>query len=160
MDTMNENITVTYKRWTVEEEEILERYYGRIDTNKLCKRLDISYSRFRRKVKAMGLGYQRESDEFITMRQVRSILGIQHYTIKRYIDEGLPVTHKQFGKRSNTMIRLSELTHWLEKNQHMWSAIKVDHLALGVEPEWLRKKRLKEYDERSNFNNRKGVNIL
>jgi len=139
---------VTYKRWTIEQEELLERYYGKIDTAKLCKRLGVPYERFRRKAKAMGLGYQRESDEFVTMRQVRNILGVQHYAIQRFIKARLPVVYMQFGKKINVMIRLSALLGWLEGHQDMWSAVNVEHMALGVEPQWLRDKRRREYAER------------
>ena len=138
----------TYKRWTAADEELLERYYGKENTDKLRARLGVSYSRFRRKVKALGLGYQRESDELVTMRQVREMLGVQHYAIQRFVKAGLPIIRRKFGKRTNIMIRLSALLDWLERHQDMWSAIKVEYMAFGTEPQWLRDKRRCEYAER------------
>ena len=138
----------TYRRWSAAEEEVLERYYGKLDTDRLCKRLGISYRRFRRKAKSMRLGYQREADEFVTMRQVREMLGIQHYAIRRFINAGLPVVYKKFGERINVMIRMSRFLNWLESNQDMWSAVRVSHMALGTEPLWLRDKRRNEYEEK------------
>lgn len=129
--------------WPAEAYEELQRYYGIVDTKALCKRLGVSYSRLRRKVKSCGLGPQREYDELITVRQLRAMMNIQHYAVQRFIRAGLPVRKMKFGigERYNIMVSLDDLLVWLEAHQDMWNASKIEYMALGCEPEWLKQKR-------------------
>jgi len=137
-----------YRRWKPDETEKLESLYGRVDTPTLCKRLGVSYARFREKAKATHMGYQRTADEYITVRQLRGIMKIGHYTVGRYIRAGLPVTRMKFGKgRENVMVRLNDLMKWLEAHQSMFNAAKIELYALGLEPEWLSSKRINEWTE-------------
>ena len=135
-----------YRRWTPAEMQKLQNLYGQVDIESLCKKLKCSYSRLRRKIKADGMGYQREYGEFITMRQVRQIMGVQHYQIQNYIKHGLPVIRIRFGpsERGNIIVSIDRLVKWLKSNQEMWKASKIEHMALGQEPDWLRQKRRQE----------------
>lgn len=134
-----------YRRWTDAETKTLESLYGTMDTPKLCKRLGVPDSRLRRKAKALGLGYQREYDEYVTMRQVRALLGVGHYAINRFIARGLPIIRREFGKRTNVMVSMPGLVEWLKNHQDLWLANKIERFALGSEPQWLRDKRRREY---------------
>jgi hypothetical protein len=135
------------KRWTAGEIEILERLYGRVDAQTICRKLNISYSRFRSKCKALGLGYQREADESITSHQLSEIMGISDYAIKRFIKKGLPVKEMQFGTgRKNLMFNMNKLMAWLKNNQTQFNALKIEYMALGLEPQWLKDKRKSDFD--------------
>lgn len=134
--------------WSHEKEDLLKKYYGVHDTSRLCGILGVTYKSLRGKANRMGLGYQREADELVTMRQVREMLNIQHYTITRFIKAGFPVKKKKFGdknsKRYNIVIPFEDLLEWLQLHPDMWSAAKVKYRALGVEPDWLKEKRRKD----------------
>jgi hypothetical protein len=144
---------IKYKRWTAKEQEYLEEHYGEMDTDLLCKRLGISYNRLRRKVKYLGLGYQRESQDFITLHQMSVIMKVGYYAIHRYVRNGLPVFYRRFGKRTTGLIYLSDLMKWLENNTDLFSAVKIEYRALGCEPEWLKNKRLEEYQKLRGWDN-------
>ena len=134
----------------MDELEKLEDLYGRVDTAALCRRLGISYARLRRRAKADGRGFQKDADEYITMRQVRSMMKIEHMKIQRFIAAGLPARKISFGKgkRYNVVVSVDELVAWLERHQDMFEARRIEHMALGQEPEWLRAKRRWELVER------------
>jgi hypothetical protein len=134
---------MSYKGWTKKKEETLMHFYGVIETTKLCRKLNITYEEFRYRVKVLKLGYQKDYDEYVTMRQVRNIMNIQHYAITRFIKNGLPVKKIVFGvgERYNVIVTLHDLVEWLEKHQDLWSALKVEYMALGSEPIWLKNKR-------------------
>ena len=100
-----------YHKWSENDMEILERNYGRIGADTLCKKLGINYAQLRNKVKALGLGYQREADEFLTMRQLREIMGIQHYKIQTFIRYGLPVIKMKFGNGNRYNILINTSNH-------------------------------------------------
>ena len=139
-----------YHRWTDDEVDLLLTLYGTISVRTLCTRLGVSHNTLRNKCKALGLGYQRDNDVFITMRQLRSILRVGHYTMQRFIANGLPVKKIIFGagKRYNIVIHINSLMDWLEANPDMWDSCRVDRYALGSEPQWLIKKRKTDYKSR------------
>lgn len=104
-------------RWTPEEVETLLTFYGRTSVKRLCLRLNVTYDQLRHKAKALGLGYQREYSEYVTMRQVREMM--------------------------NVIIGFDDLLKWLENNQGLWDSTKIEFRAFGGEAEWLREKRKK-----------------
>lgn len=123
-------------RWSEDEIERLMTFYGRVDITYLCSKLNVTYEQLRRKVKDLGLGYQREFSDYITMRQVRELMNVQHYAIQRFILAGMPVQTRQFGRgKKNILISFDNLMKWLEENQELWDSTKVPFRAFGGEPE-------------------------
>lgn len=137
-----------YKKWTDDEVEELSSIYGLYDTEKVKATLGLTSSQLAYAVKTYELGYQRDFNDLLNYSQVSYILGgIGHYTFKRFIKLGLPVTYKTFGqlsKRKLPYVRLEAFVKWLKNNPQYWSAIKVERLALGSEPDWLIAKRKRE----------------
>jgi len=140
------------RRWTPEEEDKFIDMYGKKHTATILRSLNISYYRFLYKANVLGLGPQREADNYLTLRQLRIIMKISPYTIQRYIEEGLHVVIRCFGpKQKNRVVDLDELFVWLERHHEMFYARRIEPYALGIEPEWLRKKRLTEQNNEYKF---------
>jgi len=134
-----------YKRWTEKEVEALEKYYGEWDTKRIAKYCNATPLQVMGKAKSMGLGLQREAQDMVSMAEICRMLGVNRSYYRKLIDAGLPVKIKYFGtSQKNIMVQLDELYEWLEQNQDKWDALKVGHLALSWEPEWLKEKRKQE----------------
>jgi len=134
-------IGANYRTWTNEEVETLKTYYGILDFDQLCKRLKMPPARVHQKVKRLGLGFQKDYQDYVTMRQVCDMLNCGRYRIKILINYGLPVVVKHFGRSYNVMVRIDRLLNFLKKNPSLWDGSKVEYLALGYEPKWLKDKR-------------------
>ena len=135
--------------WTPEQEDQLESLYGKQSLQFICKTLGMSFSAVRHKAWRMGLGRQSETDDFITMKQLALLMGnIGCKATRRFIREGLPVKKHIWNTSVHYLIYRKDLLKWLEHHQDMFEAVKIQHMSLGSEPQWLRDKRRREYDRR------------
>jgi len=138
-------------RWTAEQITILEEYYGAIPTKELLKKLDKPYPAFRRQVLRQGLSYQKDSGEYLTKNQLSVLMGVSNHKITYMTEHGLKYRRIKFGivgQKYNIQIKISDLMQYLQAHQDSFEASKIDYMALGSEPQWLRVKRRKEYDQR------------
>jgi hypothetical protein len=129
--------------------DILTNLYGKTNTKNICDKLNISYWTFRDMAKELGLGPQKDFDEYITQNQLMKLMSISYRRFKIFKDNGLPFKRVNFGspksKCYNVIIKIKDLIEWLEKHQDLFIANKIERHGLGVEPEWLKEKRKKEY---------------
>ena len=132
--------------WTPEETELFRDMYGRESTAFIMRHFNLSYHQFRYKAQLEKLGYQRNANEYLTVKQVATLMKISHRTVDtHYARDGLPLFKRRFGlKKVNTLISMTNLLAWLEAHQDRWSALKVEPYAFGEEPKWLKEKRRKE----------------
>ena len=110
------------RRWTKEEEQYLEDYWGRLSRQKLAKHLDRTVSSVKWKATAMGLGYKVDCVDGIPIRQLPSIVGASAMSIYKWQYKGLKV--KKIG--NIVYVNEKDLEKFLIANPHLWDATKSD----------------------------------
>lgn len=143
------NITLIQDRrkWTKEEEELLEDLWGNKSIGVIAKKL--KRTEFSLKVKAvrMNLGPMiRNLTDKLTIYDIIDILGVSRDKIvNTWIKYGLKLKKKRVtDKTSYYIVEWEDLLKFLEKNQELWDSRKVDLYMLGEETEWLIAKRKKD----------------
>lgn len=136
------------KRWTTGDVNYLIDSWGTYSIDTICKKLGRSKCAVRNKVKKLGLGPFLQNGDYITFRQVVDALGYNGTSgklVKSWIENRkFPVRNKKVGRRLVRVVILEEFWRWAEKNQSFLDFSKFEPMTLGVEPNWVKKKR--EYD--------------
>lgn len=146
------NITLIQDRrkWTSEEEELLEELWGNKSIGIIAKKL--KRTEFSLKVKAvrMGLGPMiRNLTDKLTVYDVIDILGVtRDRIVNTWVKYGLKLKKKKVtAKTSYYIVEWKDLLDFLKNNQDLWDSRKVDLYMLGQETDWLTAKRKKDSKE-------------
>lgn len=135
--------------WTEEELSYLHNSWGEKTIPQIAKELGRSINAV--KVMAFRTGHkcQKQSGNMMSARKVAEILGVDVQVI---CDSWIPKYRLKgkklrlgLGKRKTTIIMFDDLIRWLKKHQDLWDSRKVEQYGLGIEYDWLIKKR--EADE-------------
>ncbi len=134
-----------HKRWTEKEESYLTENWGTISIPTLAKNLDRTVNAVIVRAQRLGLGPFLEAGEYISLNQLMialrgSYVG-KEYTVKQWIDKGLPVKTKKVNNCSFKVIYLHDWWNWSEKNRTLIDFSRLEKNALGKEPEWLEDQR-------------------
>lgn len=132
------------KRWTNDEIEYLESYWGEISIPSIARKLERSINAVKKKANQMGLGRHIHSGEYITYNQLMKTLRGEtcSYTDISWIkNRGLPVKYKKTMKMKYRVIYLDDFWTWAEKNRTFIDFSKVEENILGKEPEWVKEQR-------------------
>lgn len=135
------------RKWTKEEEIFLMDSWGVISVNAITKKLDRTETSIKIKARKLGLGSFLESGDYITFAKLKEALGYSNntYAVTSWIERrGLPIINKKVGKRSVKAINLDSFWKWAEKNKSFLDFSNFEEFTLGIEPDWVKKKR--EYD--------------
>ena len=77
------------KRWTLEEEELLQEYWGQMSIPSICKKLGRTRNAIMVRVQRLGLPPYLESGAYVTMNQLLLALGYGNsggYKIKSWVE--------------------------------------------------------------------------
>lgn len=113
----------------------------------IAKRTGKTETAVRVKAKRLGLGAVKNASDYLCAREVSRLMGIDvHAVTNRWIEKrGLKCRKIRSGRRTLwVLIRHDDLMRFLEEHQDIWDSRRVEPYALGMEPEWLHQKRLKD----------------
>lgn len=131
--------------WSQKEVAYIREVWGDKTIPQIARHLKRSINAV--KIKAVRLGYtgQTKSGEMMSARKVSELLGVDvHAVCDIWIPKyGLKAKHRRLGsgKRTTTIIMFDDLLAWLEGHQDLWDSRRVELYALGMEYDWLQKKR-------------------
>lgn len=127
--------------WTEEDIEYLENNWGYISIPTLGKNLNRSEIAVINKARFLELGPFLEAGDYLTLNQLMKELKGDYvgkeYTVKQWIDKGLPIKTKKVKNCSFKVIGLHDFWDWAEMNSTLIDFSKLEPLALGKEPKWL-----------------------
>lgn len=141
------NIDSKHRKWTQEEETLLSDLWGSESIENIAKKLNRTASSITNRVYVLGLGSQIENNyDGLKIQDISDIFHVNRNVIlTSWVSLGLKLS---FRKRSNhsvySYIRINDLYAFLETNQNIWDSRNLEKNVLGVEPEWLKEKRIRD----------------
>ena len=133
-----------HRPWTEEEEEFLAENWGMFSMEHIAKKLNRTPHAIQIRAVKLGLGPFLESGDYITLNQLllqlRGYNG-RTYTVKQWIEKGLPVKTKKVKSSSFKVVNLDDFWKWAEKNRTLIDFSMLEENALGKEPQWLKDQR-------------------
>ena len=144
-----------YRKWSEFEDEYLKENWGKIETLKICRKLNRTYQSVRNKAKKLKLGPARQANEFICASELASTINVDRRTIDSYIKKGLKIKKRRFGisKRSNICIKLNDFWNFAKENSDLIQFYKFKNGDLANEPKWAQEKRFEKLRKRVNIQN-------
>lgn len=142
------------RNWTIEEVMYLQENWGSKTLRRIANHLDRTPDAVRNRAKREGLGRQISDGELLNKEQITAMMGLQcREVVDRWIDHGLRVCKtcigaKGKGKHRTFVVTFKNLLEFLQEHPEEWDSRRVERYALGIEYDWLVKKR--EEDERKN----------
>lgn len=137
--------------WTQEELDYIREVWGSKTVPQIAKHLGRSVTAVRIKTTRLGYDGQKWSGEMMSARKVSELLGVDVHAVCDYwIPKcGLKAKRRQLGvtKKTTTIIMFEDLLKWLEAHQDLWDSRRVEMYALGMEYDWLKKKRKADADK-------------
>lgn len=139
------NIDSKHRKWTKEEETLLSDLWGSDSIENIAKKLNRTISSITNRVYVLGLGSQIENNyDGLRIQDISDIFQVNRNVIlTSWVSLGLKLS---FRKRSNhsvySYVQIKDLYDFLEANQNIWNSKNLDKNILGVEPEWLKEKRI------------------
>ncbi len=138
------------KKWTKEDVEYLKEKWGTVSIPYLAQKLNRSVNAIKLKAGRLNLGPMLENGSYVTLNQVAIALTgrpFSSYYKKSWIENrGMPVHNKKVIKNTFKIVYLDEFWKWAEKNRSFIDFSKMEPLALGKEPEWVKQQRKKDYN--------------
>lgn len=146
-----ERNTVTRRKckWTAAEEDQLREEWGRISIGKIAERLGRSSDAVIVRARRLGLGAFLESSDYVTVNQLSFALNGRHGEAYQKIswmqNRGFPVHMKTVKDNRFRVVYLNEFWKWAEKHRAFLDFSKMEPLALGAEPEWVKEQRRNDH---------------
>lgn len=131
--------------WTQDELDYISEVWGEKTIPQIARHLGRSVNAV--KIKCVRLGYtgQKWYGNMMSARKVSELLGVDVHAVCDYWipKHGLPGKRKRLGssKQKTTIIMFDDLLQWLENHQDLWDSRRVELYGLGMEYEWLQRKR-------------------
>ena len=141
------NIDSKHRKWTQEEETLLSDLWGSESIENIAKKLNRTVSSITNRVYVLGLGPQIENNyDGLKIQDISDIFHVNRNVIlTSWVSLGLKLS---FRKRSNhsvySYVQINDLYEFLETNQNIWDSRSLEKNILGVEPEWLKEKRIRD----------------
>ena len=142
------------KKWTAEEIEYLEDSWGKKSIATIAKNLNKSKNAVINKKNRLGLGPFIDRQGYYTMKRLTDALGVDcngYKTISWVEKRGLKTHRLKCNKQTHRVIDIYEFWEWAEKNQDFLDFSRFEKRALGAEPEWVDKKRVRDRIKAKNF---------
>lgn len=138
------------RNWTKEDDSVLQENWGLYSIPALAQRLNRSVTAIKIRASRLHLGPALLGTEYVTLNQLHIAFtgnaGGSGYIVKSWVENrGLPVHHKKVVNNSFRVVKLSEFWDWAEKNRTFLDFSKMEPLALGAEPDWVREQRQKDF---------------
>lgn len=146
------------RNWTEKEIEYLMDSWGAVSMVTIAKNLGRSVEAVKLKAGRLGLGRFLDAGEYVTLNRLMSVMrGMSKsnngysYTIRQWIDKGLPVKRKKVNNCSFRVVYLRDWWDWAEENSTLIDFSKMEPLALGEEPAWVKEQRKADIEKRIQF---------
>lgn len=154
------------RTWTDEQIEKLCNLWGEKDYQSISRSLGHTETAIRVKAKRLGLGPVKDASDYICAREVARIMGVDVHAVTDYWIKKLGLPCKRIEGKNRTlyvMVRHDKLIEFLQNNQDIFDSTRIEHYALGCEPEWLHQKRLNDRNRRilnADFSKRRTPNEI
>jgi len=138
------------RTWSQQDETYLSDNYGTISIKTLAKNLDRSENSILVRKVRCGLGRFLESGEYVTYSQLlMALYGSKsprnaYYQFKTW--EDFPIKKKKVFNNSFKVVYLIEFWDWAKENKRKIDFSKMQENILGAEPEWVKKKRMIDFE--------------
>lgn len=136
-----------HRKWTKEEETLLSDLWGSESIESIARKLNRTISSITNRVYVLGLGSQIENNyDGLRIKDISDLFQVNSNVIlTSWVSLGLKLS---FRKRSNhsvySYVQINNLYEFLEANQNIWDSRNLEKNILGIEPEWLKEKRIKD----------------
>lgn len=133
------------RKWTEDEETLLSDLWGTKSIEAIAKTMKRTVFSLKVKAVRMGLGPMiRNNYDLITVSDMCDLLSVTRDRITTtWINLGLNLKKKKLtNNMSYYVITWNDLMEFLENNQNEWDSRCVEKNMFGIEPEWLKEKRL------------------
>lgn len=140
-----------YRQWSKKDLEYLMDSWGSVSMATIAKNLGRTKGSVQQKASKLGLGPFLEAGEYVTLNQLLIALrGANQgsYTIKQWIDKGLPVRKKKVKNCSFKVVYLPDFWDWAEMNSTLIDFSRLEKNLLGAEPKWLDDQRRADQEKR------------
>lgn len=141
------NIDIKHRNWTKEEEILLSDIWGTMSIENIAKKLNRTVAAIKNRVHILGLGPQIENNyDGLKIQDIADMFKVNRNVIlTSWVSLGLKLN---FRKRSNystySYVEIKDLYEFLEKNPNIWDSRNLEKNILGLEPDWLKEKRIKD----------------
>lgn len=138
------------RTWTEEQIELLRGLWGCRSYSHIAARTKHTETAVRVKAKRLGLGPVKDASEYLCAREIARLMGIDVHAVTDYWVGKLGLKCRRIKGKNKTLwvlIRHDDLMKFLEGHQNIWDSRRIEPYALGMEPEWFHRKRLKDRSE-------------
>ena len=133
------------RTWTEAEKDYLAENWGVLSVPTLCKNLNRSENAIIVMKDRMHLGAFYDAGDYVTMHQLCLAIGYtggDGYKKKSWIkNRDFPVKYKRMKEKKVKVVYIEDFWKWAEQNQSFLDFSKFEENALGLEPEWAKRKR-------------------
>lgn len=131
--------------WSIEDDTFLEYNWGIMSIKRLAKHFGRSENSVKRRGYDKGYGSLYNSGYYITMQDIIKMLNVDYSTIINWIKKKkLTATRKQLSKLKTYMVKPENFYDFLEENQDLWNATKIDQFSFPISEEWFIEKLKKD----------------
>lgn len=126
------------RRWTPEEDQILESMISSYTVKTIAKKLGRSFDSVNQRLLRLGLSGFEKSTDLLTMHQLCLMFGVSDRTVKKkWQDHGLRIMRRS----SYLVVKQEDLIGFLKDHPEDWNAasVKDDSLIMGYP--WYKEKR-------------------
>ena len=159
MITQENNTSRKGKKWTEEEDNILQEMWGSYNIRNIAKALNRTTCGVQKRVAALGLGHALDNSSMIRFSDFLKEFGITNYgsgRLNAYLKAGFPLRRFKNNKRIFYMVNIESFWEFAEKNTYLFDFSKLEPNAFGKEPEWMKEVRKTHYQQQTLArNNRK-----
>lgn len=142
------------RNWTEVETEYLKDKWGSISIGGIARKLNRTENAIIVKACRLKLGAFTEAGDYITFNQLCNALGMGsggYKDISWINNKSFPIKYKLRRTTRIKVVYVDDFWKWADENRTMIDFSKVEENILGIEPEWVKKKR------KSDFNKPKGI---
>ena len=141
------NQTGDKKLWTEEEEIMLSDLWGNKSMDLITKKLNRTASSISNKAYELNLGSQIDNNyDGLTIPTICKIFNVSYNTVSiNWVALGLKLKSRKTSNVSAYFyVEINDLFKFLEANQNIWDSRYLEVNILGIEPEWLKQKRISD----------------
>lgn len=139
------------RNWTKEEIQYLTDNYGEKSYKTISKKLNRSITAIEIKARRLKLGSFLECGDYITWNQFQGAIGNSTgcgYKTKSWIqNRNFPTHTKKVRNNSFRIVYIHEFWKWAKDNQDLLDFSKMEENILGVEPDWAKEKRKRDFEK-------------
>jgi predicted transcriptional regulator len=140
-------------RWTPEEIECLETWYGNTPIHFLAKRVSKikGYTRteyaVKEKLVRMGLTNSKHESGKLSARELADLIGTTGHRVARWIKSGLLKGEKRatFKTKKIWLVKPEDFWHFAEENKDLLDFSKIEPFSIIPEPEWVEQARKESF---------------